>query len=308
MDGSLLLQLADKYGVDYTLEQAVLVSTWESFMEELESRVKKFKDIEMDLYDEIPITSDWRHFWDPLIPDEVLDVLDDEEEAYSYLNDFLNIDYQDFFQEIESGDFWDYQNIKPDLKELLKDRFKEVEFGNYNYFTAHIYMPYVSEIMDEELIEILSPYDFHSEVENIEKAQELVNKIHAHKSNEAVEILKDIENQGYKNLEDVIGIPYWKDYFRYDDKVNLLQYIIKHVIDSMERLKMLNEQLQDVFKLSEKTYQALDVAVDCVADFLKGIETTYEDTEYWIDFFEANDMVEEAEELRAMWEKQKKSA
>jgi len=65
-------------------------------------------------------------------------------------------------------------------------------------------MPYVSEIMDEELIEILSPYDFHSEVENIEKAQELVNKIHAHKSNEAVEILKDIENQGCKNLEDVL--------------------------------------------------------------------------------------------------------
>ena len=68
MDGSLLLQLADKYGVDYTLEQAVLVSTWESFIEELESRVKKFKDIEMDLYDEIPITSDWRHFWILLSP------------------------------------------------------------------------------------------------------------------------------------------------------------------------------------------------------------------------------------------------
>jgi len=76
----------------------------------------------------------------------------------------------------------------------------------------------------------------------------------------------------------------------------------------MQRLKTLNEQLQDVFKLSEKTYEALDVAVDCIADFLKGIETTYEDVNYWFDYFEANDMVEEAEELRAMWEKQKKSA
>ena len=76
----------------------------------------------------------------------------------------------------------------------------------------------------------------------------------------------------------------------------------------MIRIKLLNEQLGDALRLNELAYEALEAAVECVAQFLKDVETTYEDVYYWIEEFEANGMEKEAKQIRNILGKQKKKA
>ncbi len=294
-----LLRYADEYGVDYTLEQAVLVSRLKTIFDELESMVEDFQNSEMDYYSGTPIRSEWCHFYDPCIPDEVMDILGDQ--IYSYLDDFLSLDYQDFFKAIDSGEFWDFENIRDDIKTLVKSLFIKVEFDNYNHFAAYIDVPYASEIVDEDLIDLLDWQDFYTQVENIDYAPTLIEKVRAHKSDSVRDVLKDLKSSAEFDYR------YWENCFDCKSKTSLLQNIIKFTIDKIENMAALREQLKELLRLYEKTYEALDVAVDCIAGFLKGIETTYEDTEYWIDFFEANDMAE-AKGIRKMLEKRKKSA
>lgn len=294
-----LLRYADEYGVDYTLEQAVLVSRLKTIFDELESMIEDFQNSEMDYYSGMLICSGWHSFHDPCIPDEVLDILGDQ--AYSYLDDFLSLDYQYFFEAIDSGEVWNFKNIRSDIKTLVKSRSIKVEFDNYNHFTAYIDAPHASEVIDEDLIDLLidllDRQDFYTQVENINYAPTLIEKVQAHKSDLVSDVLKDLK------CLDEFNYQYWENCFDCNSKTSLVQNIIKLTIDKIESMAALREQLQDLLRLYEKTYEALDTAVDCIADFLKGIEDTYTDPFYWLDFFEANEMTE-AKEMRKILEKQ----
>jgi hypothetical protein len=123
-------------------------------------------------------------------------------------------------------------------------------------------------------------------------------------------MLKDLERQGY-NINNILGIPYWESWechIKNYDKSSVIQSIVKDIFENMRRIKLLNEQLGDALRLNELAYESLEAAVECVTQFLKDVETTYEDVYYWIEEFEANGMGKEAKQIRIILEKQKKKA
>ena len=72
---NIILQLADKYGVEYTLEQAVLVANWRTLLRELKEKLKKFNYVGLDYNYSAEEHSEWRHFWDPCVPSEIIEIM-----------------------------------------------------------------------------------------------------------------------------------------------------------------------------------------------------------------------------------------
>lgn len=161
---NIILQLADKYGVEYTLEQAVLVANWRSLLRELKEKLKEFNSTDMDYNYSAEERSGWKHFWDPCVPSEIIEIIG-HERAYDLLGEHLRRDYKFFYEELDSGDFWRYQeSLRPEIKEFILDHFKKVEFDNYNHFRIIISLPYLAEIMDCDLVDVLAYDEVDSEI------------------------------------------------------------------------------------------------------------------------------------------------
>ncbi len=307
---NIILQLADKYGVEYTLEQAVLVANWRTLLRELKEKLKKFNYVGLDYNYSAEEHSEWRHFLDPCVPSEIIEIIG-YERAYDLLGEHLRHDYEFFYEELDSGDFWRYQeSLRPEIKEFILDYFKEVEFDNYNYFRIIISLPYLAEIMDCDLVDMLAYDEVDSEIEDIEKEVEFIKKVDGYNDNILVDMLKDLERQGY-DINNILGIPYWESWechIKNYNKSSVIQSVVKDIFENMIRIKLLNEQLGDALRLNELAYEALEAAVECVTQFLKDVETTYEDVYYWIEEFEANGMEKEAKQIRNILGKQKKKA
>lgn len=226
------LQIAEKYGSECLLELAVLMLNWESFIEELECKINEIYDSKMDFYIAKEIESGWNNFCNP----EVVNNLG-RKNSHDYINEILR-ENRNYFEELNSGEFWKYQEgLKPEIKEFLINRFQEIKIDDHNRFKITISIPCAADIMEESLVDMLDPYEFYKEIEILEDASKILDKID--------------------------GI-YWVDGHKNSNKKYLVEAIIKEVTRSIKRLIALDEQLDEVIKVNKLIYNALDAAIECI--------------------------------------------
>lgn len=226
------LQIAEKYGSECLLELAVLMLNWESFIEELECKINEIYDSKMDFYIAKEIESGWNNFCNP----EVVNNLG-RKNSHDYINEILR-ENRNYFEELNSGEFWKYQEgLKPEIKEFLINRFQEIKIDDHNRFKITISIPCAADIMEESLVDMLDPYKFYEEIEILEDASKILDKID--------------------------GI-YWVDGYKNSNKKYLVEAIIKEVTRSIKRLIALDEQLDEVIKVNKLIYNALDAAIECI--------------------------------------------
>lgn len=226
------LQIAEKYGSECLLELAVLMLNWESFIEELECKINEIYDSKMDFYIAKEIESGWNNFCNP----EVVNNLG-RKNSHDYINEILR-ENRNYFEELNSGEFWKYQEgLKPEIKEFLINRFQEIKIDDHNRFKITISIPCAADIMEESLVDMLDPYEFYKEIEILEDASKILDKID--------------------------GI-YWVDGYKNSNKKYLVEAIIKEVTRSIKRLIALDEQLDEVIKVNKLIYNALDAAIECI--------------------------------------------
>jgi len=226
------LQIAEKYGSECLLELAVLMLNWESFIEELECKINEIYDSKMDFYIAKEIESGWNNFCNP----EVVNNLG-RKNSHDYINEIIR-ENRNYFEELNSGEFWKYQEgLKPEIKEFLINRFQEIKIDDHNRFKITISIPCAADIMEESLVDMLDPYEFYKEIEILEDASKILDKID--------------------------GI-YWVDGYKNSNKKYLVEAIIKEVTRSIKRLIALDEQLDEVIKVNKLIYNALDAAIECI--------------------------------------------
>ena len=226
------LQIAEKYGSECLLDLAVLMLNWESFIEELECKINEIYDSKMDFYIAKEIESGWNNFCNP----EVVNNLG-RKNSHDYINEILR-ENRNYFEELNSGEFWKYQEgLKPEIKEFLINRFQEIKIDDHNRFKITISIPCAADIMEESLVDMLDPYEFYKEIEILEDASKILDKID--------------------------GI-YWVDGYKNSNKKYLVEAIIKEVTRSIKRLIALDEQLDEVIKVNKLIYNALDAAIECI--------------------------------------------
>ncbi len=226
------LQIAEKYGSECLLELAVLMLNWESFIEELECKINEIYDSKMDFYIAKEIESGWNNFCNP----EVVNNLG-RKNSHDYINEILR-ENRNYFEELNSGEFWKYQEgLKPEIKEFLINRFQEIKIDDHNRFKITISIPCAADIMEESLVDMLDPYEFYKEIEILEDASKILDKID--------------------------GI-YWVDGYKNSNKKYLVEAIIKEVTRSIKRLIALDEQLDEVIKVNKLIYNTLDAAIECI--------------------------------------------
>jgi hypothetical protein len=226
------LQIAEKYGSECLLELAVLMLNWESFIEELECKINEIYDSKMDFYIAKEIESGWNNFCNP----EVVNNLG-RKNSHDYINEIIR-ENRNYFEELNSGEFWKYQEgLKPEIKEFLINRFQEIKIDDHNRFKITISIPCAADIMEESLVDMLDPYEFYKEIEILEDASKILDKID--------------------------GI-YWVDGHKNSNKKYLVEAIIKEVTRSIKRLIALDEQLDEVIKVNKLIYNALDAAIECI--------------------------------------------
>jgi hypothetical protein len=230
------LQIAEKYGSECLLELAVLMLNWESFIEELECKINEIYDSKMDFYIAKEIESGWNNFCNP----EVVNNLG-RKNSHDYINEIIR-ENRNYFEELNSGEFWKYQEgLKPEIKEFLINRFQEIKIDDHNRFKITISIPCAADIMEESLVDMLDPYEFYKEIEILEDASKILDKID--------------------------GI-YWVDGYKNSNKKYLVEAIIKEVTRSIKRLIALDEQLDEVIKVNKLIYNALDAAIECIKNML----------------------------------------
>ena len=226
------LQIAEKYGSECLLELAVLMLNWESFIEELECKINEIYDSKMDFYIAKEIESGWNNFCNP----EVVNNLG-RKNSHDYINEIIR-ENRNYFEELNSGEFWKYkEGLKPEIKEFLINRFQEIKIDDHNRFKITISIPCAADIMEESLVDMLDPYEFYKEIEILEDASKILDKID--------------------------GI-YWVDGYKNSNKKYLVEAIIKEVTRSIKRLIALDEQLDEVIKVNKLIYNALDAAIECI--------------------------------------------
>ncbi len=226
------LQIAEKYGSECLLELAVLMLNWESFIEELECKINEIYDSKMDFYIAKEIESGWNNFCNP----EVVNNLG-RKNSHDYINEIIR-ENRNYFKELNSGEFWKYQEgLKPEIKEFLTNRFQEIKIDDHNRFKITISIPCAADIMEESLVDMLDPYEFYKEIEILEDASKILDKID--------------------------GI-YWVDGYKNSNKKYLVEAIIEEVTRSIKRLIALDEQLDEVIKVNKLIYNALDAAIECI--------------------------------------------
>lgn len=226
------LQIAENYGSECLLELAVLMLNWESFIEELECKINEIYDSKMDFYIAKEIESGWNNFCNP----EVVNNLG-RKNSHDYINEIIR-ENRNYFEELNSGEFWKYQEgLKPEIKEFLINRFQEIKIDDHNRFKITISIPCAADIMEESLVDMLDPYEFYKEIEILEDASKILDKID--------------------------GI-YWVDGYKNSNKKYLVEAIIKEVTRSIKRLIALDEQLDEVIKVNKLIYNALDAAIECI--------------------------------------------
>jgi len=226
------LQIAEKYGSECLFELAVLMLNWESFIEELECKINEIYDSKMDFYIAKEIESGWNNFCNP----EVVNNLG-RKNSHDYINEIIR-ENRNYFEELNSGEFWKYQEgLKPEIKEFLINRFQEIKIDDHNRFKITISIPCAADIMEESLVDMLDPYEFYKEIEILEDASKILDKID--------------------------GI-YWVDGYKNSNKKYLVEAIIKEVTRSIKRLIALDEQLDEVIKVNKLIYNALDAAIECI--------------------------------------------
>lgn len=226
------LQIAEKYGSECLLELAVLMLNWESFIEELECKINEIYDSKMDFYIAKEIESGWNNFCNP----EVVNNLG-RKNSHDYINEIIR-ENRNYFEELNSGEFWKYQEgLKPEIKEFLINRFQEIKIDDHNRFKITISIPCAADIMEESLVDMLDPYEFYKEIEILEDASKILDKID--------------------------GI-YWVDGYKNSNKKYLVEAIIEEVTRSIKRLIALDEQLDEVIKVNKLIYNALDAAIECI--------------------------------------------
>lgn len=226
------LQIAEKYGSECLFELAVLMLNWESFIEELECKINEIYDSKMDFYIAKEIESAWNNFCNP----EVVNNLG-RKNSHDYINEIIR-ENRNYFEELNSGEFWKYQEgLKPEIKEFLINRFQEIKIDDHNRFKITISIPCAADIMEESLVDMLDPYEFYKEIEILEDASKILDKID--------------------------GI-YWVDGYKNSNKKYLVEAIIKEVTRSIKRLIALDEQLDEVIKVNKLIYNALDAAIECI--------------------------------------------
>ena len=226
------LQIAEKYGSECLLELAVLMLNWESFIEELECKINEIYDSKMDFYIAKEIESGWNNFCNP----EVVNNLG-RKNSHDYINEIIR-ENRNYFEELNSGEFWKYQEgLKPEIKEFLINRFQEIKIDDHNRFKITISIPCAADIMEESLVDMLDPYEFYKEIEILEDASKILDKID--------------------------GI-YWVDGYKNSNKKYLVEAIIKEVTRSIKRLIALDEQLDEVIKVNKLICNALDAAIECI--------------------------------------------
>jgi hypothetical protein len=224
------LQIAEKYGSECLLELAVLMLNWESFIEELECKINEIYDSKMDFYIAKEIESGWNNFCNP----EVVNNLG-RKNSHDYINEIIR-ENRNYFEELNSGEFWKYkEGLKPEIKEFLTNRFQEIKIDDHNRFKITISIPCAADIMEESLVDMLDPYEFYKEIEILEDASKILDKID--------------------------GI-YWVDGYKNSNKKYLVEAIIKEVTRSIKRLIALDEQLDEVIKVNKLICNALDAAIE----------------------------------------------
>lgn len=304
MDYKELLGLANKYGVAYDFENAILLANLDDLVNDIETVLTEIQDIE-DNIESDTMVSDWRRYRDPYIPEEVVKVLG-LDAAYNILYDLLNWDYDIFHSEAKTYEFWGWSDLKPKARELLLDQFEKVETDDHNNFRVVVNAKSEDYFVDSDLTHFIDIHYFRSEVKAVKEAVGLSKVIEAHPSISAITILNDIGGddsyQQYK-LTCALDMLHWDRYFADCDKAELQNLLVSRCLEAVASFKAFNEQAKEFIRNYELTFEALEAAEKCVADFLDGLEKTYSDVEYWIDHLEANEWEEETKDLRAMLKK-----
>jgi len=169
---------------------------------------------------------------------------------------------------------------------MEKDRFKIL-----------ISLPAIDYIIDEDLHDLL--YEFNDTLEFINEIAKIIVEIDMHKG---------IKSQGndYKNL--FSKLIHLEDNLENQNKNDLIKTMLKEVFEIIERLIRLNSEMDDVVRIVDLTYKALDASVESISQFLKEIKNKYEDVTCWLSLLESKHMKKEATQLWNVIEKRKSLA